>query len=203
MGIPYVTFMKHAEKVTKKASASRPTLKGVYHAEDGSLAVTDSHRLYYATDAHQRQDAAILDPKTGEEIGGAYPDVTRLLPYPGDARYTLTIDDIPKALKIVKALEALGKSVDSDGTITIKADENGAVSFGMEAEGTSGTVEIGRVSGGTYENVAVSAQYLSEALALFKDIGVTSVQINSYGKIRPLTLTIDGLTALIMPVRKF
>jgi hypothetical protein len=202
MGIPYVTFMKHAEKVTKKASPSRPTLKGVYHAEDGSLAVTDSHRLYYATDAHQRQDAVNLDPKTGEEIDGAYPDVKRLLPYPADARYTLNIDDVPKALKIVKALEALGKSVNSDGTITIKAAESGVVSFGIEAEGTSGTVEIGKVDGGTYEDVTVSAQYLSEALALFKDIGVTSVQLTSYGKVRPLTLTIDGLTAVIMPVKK-
>lgn len=202
MGIPYVTFMKHAEKVTKKVNASRPILKGVIHAEDGSLAVTDSHRLYYAIDAHQRQNSAIIDPKTGAEIDGAYPDVKRLLPYPADARYTLNIEDVPKALKIVKALESLGKSVDSDGTITIKAAESGVVSFGIEAEGTSGTVEIGKVDGGTYETVAVSAQYLSEALALFKDIGVTSVQLNSYGKVRPLTLTIDGLTALIMPVRK-
>ncbi|MBV2197422.1 hypothetical protein KQR56_09815 [Bacillus velezensis] len=46
MAISYLTFIKHAEKMVKDIGFAKPALKGVYHAHDGSVVVSDGNRIY-------------------------------------------------------------------------------------------------------------------------------------------------------------
>lgn len=206
MMIPYVTFLKHAQKVTKTASASRPILKGVYHAPDGSLAVTDSHRLYFAKNAHSNAEPQTIDPKTGAVIDGNYPEVSRLIPESSSAKYTVRLD-VKQAIDAFKALLAVNK-LDTDAMYpmtTVGITDDGTVAFVAENHVLSARYEPAAAADGEGEEMTFNTRYFADALALFKDVGATEVTMRYYGSLRPFTLTAgedDELLALLLPIRK-
>ena len=199
--VPYVTFMKHALKVTKSPTCkTRPVLGGVIH-RDNYIAVTDSHRLYFASDMYEGEEKNV-DPKTGAEITeGNYPDVNRLLPVEGGEKASakLNVDRITKAIKLIEQAGKIDKmsdivSIESDGsTFQFKTDENAQVyceyfsEYGIE--GDSFTMHA-------------SARYLSEGLSLIKEAGFEEATFNFYGSMRPFTIVAGNLTVLILPIRK-
>lgn len=210
----YTVFMKHAEKVTKSATASRPILKGVCHDVDGSVVATDSHRLYKLENGFKTDEKTVIEPKTGATIDGNYPDVSRLLPGDEYAKATLTID-VDKTLAAVKSLFAAHKKInepkshitlafgyDSDAHAYLRVDEreyskshNCDVRFYGSYRLTTDTIR------NEFETVHVQAQFLQDALTLFKDAGEPSATIRLYGAMRPLTIKNSDVTALISPVR--
>ena len=205
MVIPYVTFLKHAQKVSKTASASRPILKGVYHAPDGSLAVTDSHRLYFAKNAHSNAEPQTIEPKTGAVIDGVYPEVSRLIPESSSAKYTVRLD-VKQAIDAFKALLAVNK-LDTNAThpmTTVGITGDCTVAFVAENHVLSARYEPAAADG-EGEEFTFNTQYFADALALFKDAGATEVTMRYYGSLRPFTLTAGGddeLLALLLPNRK-
>ncbi|MEK4970674.1 hypothetical protein MKX29_24020 [Cytobacillus sp. FSL R7-0696] len=198
--VSYITFMKHAEKVAKAASSSRPVLKGIYHAENGDAIVTDSHRLYVANNCQSAQDTSIINPKTGEKIDGSYPDVYRLLPV-NDPVYTLSID-VNEALKAAKAFKALLQFPEKTINTTVTISDNKAL-LAVNTPVVSATYTLGEVDvSNEVPIIMFSILYFIEALDMFKDLGVSTITLNNYGQNRPFTLTNNhDLLALIMPIR--
>ncbi|MGG3987442.1 hypothetical protein [Bacillus smithii] len=203
MELSYITFMKHAQKVTKTASSGRPILKGVYHAKDGSLIVTDSHRLYLAKNAHADASESIIDPKTGEKIDGTYPDCSRLLPDKSNAEFIVSLPTkktLDAFTTLLKANQVVGKG---DERVSICERDNNRVVFTaknlvMEASYDAG-VATGKVGKLTFNTI-----FMADALKLFKDVGATDVEMRYYGELRPFTLSVgknDELLVLIAPIR--
>lgn len=204
MTVSYVTFMKHAEKVTKAASTSRPVLKGVYHASCGSLIVTDSHRLYLAKNSHLNAASEIVYPKTGARIDGTYPDVSRLIPQSGDAKYSFTMP-VKEASETFNALLKLDKVGSSKG-MTELVSESDSVTFSLIGSSlvSARYSPVTHIDGGAVGGLTFSTRYFAEALALFKDAGATEVTFRYYDKLRPFTLTTgqdDEILALLLPIR--
>src|SRR5699024_2722567 len=101
--VPYITFMKHAEKITKAATNSRPVLKSVYHS-DKFVAVTDSHRAYIATGIYDGEEKTI-DPTTGVDVDkGRYPDLSRIKQDESNAEHKQEID-VNSVYETVRAVE--------------------------------------------------------------------------------------------------
>lgn len=197
--IPYVTFMKHAQKVTKAVSKTRPVLGGVIH-RDNYIAVTDSHRLYFATDAYEGEEKNV-DPKTGAELtDGNYPDITRWIPEPYDAKFSVKIN-VDMAAQAVKIIEAAGKVGKATDLIVFERDLADLVFATHEKS----LVDCRYIAGNNLEcepfKMTASAKYVAEAMALMKDAGFTEVTFNYFGNMRPFTFTGGNLTALILPVR--
>ena len=203
----YTTFIKHAEKVTKSASSGRPILKGVCHNVEGSVVVTDSHRLYILENGFKTDVQTVIDPKTGATIDGNYPDTRRLLPYEDDAIVTLEID-VASALAAVKAMFAGHKALNEHSRhITIEFAKGfdarpylrvGDVDSEFNANyrlSTEETLEL--------EKTSVQPQYLIDALSLFKDSGEATATLRLYGPARPITIKNHDVTALMLPVRTF
>lgn len=206
MTIPYVTFLKHAQKVTKTAPASHAILKGVYHAPDGSLAVTDSHRLYFAKNAHSNAEPQTIEPKTGAVIDGNYPEVSRLIPESSSAKYTVRLD-VKQAIDAFKALLAVNK-LDTNAMYpmtTVGITDDCTVVFVAENHVLSARYEPAAADG-EGEEITFNTQYFADALALFKDVGIPEITMRCYGAVRPFTLTAAGgddeLLALLLPIRK-
>lgn len=203
--IPYVKFMKHAEKVTKAVSASRPVLKGVHHAEDGSLAVTDSHRLYVAKNAHTNTAGEIIDPKTGGKIDGNYPDVSRLLPYVDDAKYSVRLY-VKETLDAFNALLKANQVFDRKSLVAeVKIAEDSSIIFTTSNPVMESQYKPFVTVEGTGDSTAFNTQYFIDALTLFKDAGSDEIILRNYGPVRPFTLTAgpnDELLALLLPIRK-
>lgn len=187
--------MKHAEKVIKNAMTvkpDKPILKGVKHFEDGSMAVTDAHRLYLAKDMHDKREM-VLTP-AGKELEGNYPEIARLLPS-NDPECSLTFE-VDELIKSVDIILTAAKASDDDVPVMSYAEN---ILFYESTEMTASyelpqSIEI---------YLASNAQYWIEALRLFKALKYREITMNIYGKLRPFTFVSadEKVTALILPVK--
>ncbi|MGE0981493.1 hypothetical protein [Bacillus cereus] len=204
--IPYLTFMKHAEKVTKGVSGSRPMLKGVNHKSDGTLIVTDSYRLYVAKKGHTNETTSTINPKTGESIEGNFPDVSRLIPDKRNVKFiaSLNVKHSLDALNVLlKGNQIYNKK---DTRFTAEVTEDKELIFIVSNSFIDATYKTSKYITGDAQTMCIDTKYFIEALQLFKDAGIEEIDFRAYGELRPFTLTAgdnDELLALIMPVRNF
>lgn len=190
----YKAFMKHAEKLIKnEAIATRPALQAVKHFENGDLVVTDSHRLYYAKDIHDKGEA-LLTP-SGKEVKGNYPDVQRLFPTDPQFSQTYDVDELSKGVDtILTAAKVVGDKVP-----LMQYAEN-VLSF--DSEEVKARYELDH---SLDMKLWSNAQYWMDALRLFKAFKYTELTLNIHGSMRPFTLVSpdEKLTALILPIRRY
>lgn len=205
MAVPYVKFMKHAAKVTKGVPASRPILKGVLHDTDGSLIVTDSHRLYRTNNAYSTSEKIVQDAKTGEPIEGNYPETKRLIPE-DDGQFTVKVN-VKRSLDVLKAVKLLLKANDGDKFNTVRLvneDDRLCILLGGDYDPAFMTYELGTIDIGKVEPIkmAVDGQYLLEAFDFYNDIDSQEITFSYYGDLRPFTLIDGDTTVLILPLRE-
>lgn len=200
MTISYVKFLKHAAKVTKGVSGARPILTGVCHFEDGSLAVTDSHRLYYATNVIETSKQVVKHPTTGEVIEGNYPEIKRLLPDKDNKRFEVPLN-VPETLIALKMMLLVDKKIMVRFTVE---------SHDLMMKVATHSTQVSFNAGGLHDNkkdysevnCLVNAKYLLEAFEFFKDLGFYQVVLNFYDNNRPITIGMHDVTALVLPIRE-
>jgi DNA polymerase III sliding clamp (beta) subunit (PCNA family) len=199
--IDYKVFMKHAEKVTKNASETRPVLKGVMHLENGTAVVTDSHRLYVAKSIHDRQEGAVITP-AGKKVDGNYPDVFRIVPDSSYAKYSLQIE-IKELLRAADMIASIGDLA----RVESKSDKPPALDFKEDTvRYVSPFVNISYTLPVQFqEPICANAIYVLEAMKLLKAAGCQEVTFNYFGAMRPFTFTNEDedLLILILPIRKY
>ncbi len=201
--ITYLKFMKHAEKVAAASSKSRPILAGVLH-RDKSLAVTDSHRLYYAAGIAPEGEESVINPKTGDALdSGNYPDVERLIPVKDDSKadFEINIDLAAKVAKLVENAEKINGT--ERMTILAEGDELIISTAGGLTDVTVKAAIGKRTDGSTYDfKMYTNPKYVAEAFAMLKDSKENAATFRFYGEVRPFTIaTGEDLTALILPIR--
>lgn len=199
--IPYIVFMKHAKKVAKNSLINtRPILTTVYHS-DKHVAVTDSHRLYVATDLYDGEEKT-LDAQTGQEVErGKYPEVARLIADSANADYTfkVPVDELYDVLRAIEIAGRLNKSSDlmqiqvNDDLIRFKTD--GKTAFDVEYS-VGNAASVSELS-----TMTLSIKYLKEAVHVLKDAKAENVTIEYFGAERPLQLRAGNFTAILLPVR--
>ncbi|MDF2651737.1 MAG: polymerase subunit beta [Paenibacillus sp.] len=202
MPISYEMFMKHAEKVCKnKASVARPILSGVKHQENGDLFCTDSHRLYVAKGIHTRTVGAVLTPK-GAKVDGNYPDVSRLIPDPLNAKQTINLE-VKELLQVADMISSIG------GIAEAEASTNKSPSMDFIGDAIGYTNFAVKINYSFYplrfeEALSANAVYVLDAMKLLKAAGCQTVTLNFFGRMRPFTLVNEdeSLLALILPIRK-
>lgn len=196
MSITYEIFMRHAEKITKNAETVKPTktmLQGVFHHPDGSLLVTDLHRLYKADRLHNRMDGALLSAK-GKTVNGTFPEVNRLIPT-NDPHWSMEIN-VGEFLEATDLLHHTGQTVEKNVVIDFKENKLSFTSIEVKASYS--------LSVSFQEPMSFKALYWLEAMKLFKAAKEERVKLNCYGRMRPITIVGEGgLTALILPVRRY
>lgn len=203
MSVPYIKFMKHASKITKKVTGSRPVLKGVMHRENGSLIVTDSHRLYQVNNAYDTTEDVLKDPKTGGVIEGNYPETSRLLPE-NEGEFTVKVN-VKQALNALKAMKIVVKENDTGKNKLMRmVSREGKLYFTAGDDGTPMQLkyEVGQLDINKETSMAVNSDYLLEGLDFLKDVDFNQVTFNYYGSMRPFTLTAEDTVVLILPIRE-
>lgn len=206
----YKDFMKHAKVLTDNAkitSAHRKVLTGVLHQENGTLTVTDSHRLYQALDV-DGVDEDVVKTVTGRVINEKYPDVSRLIPDTSEANSTVrfnvkelhdAVDHIYNVAKLADETVTMGVERDHVYASAQVIEEPGKLTTEMRA---SYDVQLPLEEGNTFR---VNAKYLLDALKMFKAEKEEEVTLYFYGKHRPFTIWNDraDLIALILPLRSY
>lgn len=198
MSVSYVKFMKHAAKVTKGVSKMRPILGGVCHYEDGAIAVTDSHRLYFAPNSYKTSTQVVKSPTTGEVIVGNYPEIRKLIPTEGekfevDMNVTETLNAL-KAMALVKEEKLVRMTVEShDFMIKVQSPD-------LQVAFNAGGIQSKENQDDA--NMLVNKKYLIEIFEMLKDIGVITATLKSFGNLRPITIGNDTVTALVLPCKE-
>ncbi|WP_432661328.1 hypothetical protein [Bacillus subtilis] len=204
MKIPYIMFMKHAEKLTKNAPSGRLVLKGVHHTEDGNLVVTDSHRLYLAKNAVHVSESTVLDPKTGDQIDGNYPPVDQLIPSANNALAEILFD----TKVLLSGVNALLKcnQVDSGEKAFVKlsATPGNLPTISIKNSHMFSQFAGGQFNGDEDVKLAFDTQYFVDALSLFKACKTDKMILRYYGSLQPFTITPEDsqeLIVVISPIR--
>jgi len=204
----YEIAMKHAVKFAGKSEA-RPILKGAYHSPDGSLIVTDSHRLVVIEEGHSAPEPVVLDVKTKAPIHGNYPDTSRVIPV--EWRTTVTVCSSAAMLK-----EVIGEWIQANKVAELMKDKHGPIAYmairsdrflmGAKNDRSEYQHELPAVIdqdslGDT--PVYYNASYMIDALNLIKDFKPNHVQIVFNNPLSPFALKTDnGVTALLLPVKR-
>ncbi len=191
--------MRHAKKITSSAAIKdREVLKGVKHFEDGSLAVTDSHRLYLMQDVHDLGKSFHTAP-AGKKIEGTYPNVERLFPSNPDSSITVDINELFKGIDII---HVGAKIVNDDCCMNWNGNELSY--YPLDGSLISATYELPFEIPTEY-TLSSNVKYWFEALQMFRSFRYPEVEINFHGKLRPFTVSsLDGkLTALLLPIRRY
>lgn len=207
MAISYELFMKHADKVCKNASATRPVLSGVKHIENGDAVCTDSHRLYVAKAIHSRTDGAVIT-SSGKNVEGNYPDVSRIIPDASYAKQTIQIEvaELLKAADMIASVGGLAEKEIVKGTenqpkppaLDFKEDRISYYKVHCKIHYSVNPIQF-------EEPLSANAFYVLDAMKLFKAAGCKTVTLNFFGKMRPFTFTNEeeDLLVLVLPIRKY
>ena len=199
-----LTFIKHASKVTKKVSGSRPVLKGIHYTEVG-VELTDSHRLYQAKLPQPQLVGQIINPETNEVIDGNYPNTERILPKLSEARVTFPIAT-KKAIQFLKAVKQMKEKHPS---VEFKATKD-SICLVYNHEEIEFTMDLA-ISVSQLPSpltaTTISLQYLLEAFEWLDEYSSEHIIIHWYEQHRPVVFTVVGheedAVAFILPIRKY
>ncbi|MFG6315925.1 hypothetical protein SM193_08870 [Bacillus velezensis] len=187
MSISYFTFIKHAEKMVKNIGFSKPALKGVYHTINGSGVVSDGRRVYIAKNIQSRNDSVSIDPATGKLLEGEYPDVNALAPQgfkdelhiQSTTYLHLVIDAFIKAGVVPNPGEKKGKK--EDVVLTLESNVRGRdTELAILSKALDVAIDLGETQYSRDFQYHINAEYLLQALSLFKDAGYEELIIRFY-----------------------
>lgn len=194
--VSYLSFMKHAEKVSKTANKARPVLSTIYHS-DKHVAVTDGHRLYVATGVYDGEEKTI-NPATGiAEDNGKYPNVERFLMTEDSVEYSQEID-VNAVYDTVRAIEIANRVTRGTTDLIVGInDEEITVSTTREAGfSVCYPIDEGRLD---LSPVKLETKYLREALHVLRDSKVDKAVFSYAKKNYPIQITAGNFTAIVMP----
>ncbi|MED2979511.1 hypothetical protein P4284_22890 [Bacillus swezeyi] len=204
MKIPYITFMKHAEKVTKSVPPGRPILKGVHHTGCGDLITTDAHRLYLAKSVAPSGEPIVLDPKTGDLIDGEYPSVDRLIPNANDANAEIVFNTEELLLGMNALLKCNLVAKNEKAYVKLNVTQGSVPTISVKNSYIFSQFTGGYYQGDEDVNLVFDTRFFVDALNLFKACKIDEIILRYYGSLRPFTITPEtslDLLALISPLR--
>lgn len=199
---------KHAKNFTSKSEAF-PVLQGVHYNADGSVVCTDRHVLLRIGGAHNFTEEFTSHAKTGAVIDGVFPDTSRFIPQELPTQITLVdtahLSGIKDAIARVKvALESAKLSGDKTNVTRLDSAAGGVkLTVNNAKTNVSYSAQITADQFGPYAGVTFNAEYLLNALNVFKDAGSSRVIIGITGAMSPIVLRDEEneIDAIVLPYR--
>lgn len=197
----YKRFMRHAKNLTDSEVAKASTkqiIRGVKHYEDGSLAVTDSHRLYFVKDMHDKGDCVITP--SGQKLEGNYPEIKRLFPESWTDSLVLDTRKWLQAveLKVTAAKLAMKdnkEEVNKNFPVIWEEDMLSYLDLNIKAKTQIEDVAPGKI--------ALNVFYLHHALQLFDIFKYGEFEVRYNGSYFPLVLLSrdEKVQVVLLPIR--
>ncbi|ETT64908.1 hypothetical protein BSK66_07810 [Paenibacillus odorifer] len=197
---------KHAKKFTVKPGGGTPVLEGVRYLDDGSVVATDRHTLLRIGGAHNFAEAFTSHAKTGAPVDGQYPDTSRLIPMEFTSQITLSATNLKDSIACVKvALEAAKLSAGDRRNLALLRYADDAATLSVTSDNPTLTFSAGINADlfGPDMAVAFNAEYMLNALNVFKDAGSQRVIIGLSGNLQPIILRDEDneIDVIVLPYR--
>jgi DNA polymerase III sliding clamp (beta) subunit (PCNA family) len=199
---------KHAKKFAAKKDSYRPILEGVHYAQGGSVFITDAYCALRIRNAHSFPESTTSHAVTGASIDGPYPSLDKVFPTNFKLEFNLyqTLKEIQiyETLQRTKWAWEIAKSTQKKPLIQINIEKSNAVievkdNF-IEYRALFGYVDTPE----TYK-LTLNAEYLLNALNLFKDAGTSVLSFKLRSNTEPIVLSDEAneIDIIIMPVRVY
>lgn len=200
---------KHGKKFASKSQRT-PILEGVHYAADGSVVVTDRHKLLRIGGAHNFTEPFTSHDVTGVPVDGQYPDTSKIIPMELPTQITLITghnrDDLKDAIARVKLAVDAAKVAGDIAFITTLSYVGSDVRLSVKNDHPSVSLSVG-ISADIYgpdATVSLNAELLLAALNVFKDAGSHRVIIGLTGAYSPIVLRDEEneIDAVVLPFRR-
>lgn len=197
--------IKNLNKHLKRTASdfdSRPILKCVHYGTDGSISVTDSHRMLLIKQFHTLEKEFNQDLSTMQIVEGVYPDVSRFIPSDFGTEITISLSVL---IRIMKALGTKANEIVQWELLENKIifrNQSDKMYYGEPIEISANANIIGEKF-----TICFSAKYIKECCEFFMDAkeryAVDNVTVKMASPIRPAVFTIDEskYSYLVTPVR--
>lgn len=193
---------RHLKRAASKYD-TRPILKCVHYDTDGSICVTDSHRLLRINKFHDHEEQFNQDLSTMRILDGTYPDVNRLIPNKFCTEITISLSVL---IRIMKALATSTSEVVSwelkENKITF-SNESDKLYYGEPVEiSANANIE------GELFTISFMGRYIKECCEFFMDAkeryAIDNVKIKLSSPLKPVVFTTDEAkyVYLVTPVRR-
>lgn len=192
---------KHLKR-TASNMETRPILKCVHFDKDGSISVTDSHRLLRINDFHEHEQEFNQDLTSMRLLDGNYPDTKRLIPN------EFTTEIIISLSVLIRVMKALGTSAAETVKWSLKDNK---IVFSNQSDkfyyGEPIEISANAKIEGEQIDITFMAKYVKECCEFFMDAkeryALDDVTIKMYSPVRPVIFTIDEskYIYLVTPVR--
>lgn len=195
-------------KVFVSKAKTRPVLTAALVNEKYIIA-TDSHRLIRITHNQEVDEQYLHYYKANPGYNGSsYPDTSRLMPNPSDAKQEFTLD-VKEWLEAHESGLVAAKEHEKNNPITLKENKlhvkESATKKGKYID------PVNRISF-TYtldktteldENITYNCKFMIDALKVFKKFKHKEVKVYFYGTTRPFLLVAGNIEVLILPIRTY
>lgn len=192
---------KHLKR-TASNMETRPILKCVHFDTDGSISVTDSHRLLRINKFHEHEQEFNQDLTSMRLLDGPYPDTKRLIPTEFTTEITISLS------VLIRVMKALGTSAAETVKWSLKenkivfSNQSDKIYYGEPIEISANA----KIEGEQFD-ITFMAKYVKECCEFFMDAkeryAVDDVTIKMTSPLRPVVFTIDEskYIYLVTPVR--
>lgn len=190
---------KHAKKFVS-SSHSRPALRGVHYAANGSIYATNSYYALRIRNAHAFPEPMTLDAKKGEKINYPYPDIDKIIP--DNLNNELIIPDINKAFHRSKLAFEIAKTLEDKNLTSFLTVENDLVHIQIENDEIKYKAGIGNSVDTKEFRLALNSGYIFNSLSVFKDAGTKEIRVGVQND-RPILMSDkeNEIDILIMPIK--
>lgn len=202
---------KNGRKFAAKPNGGTPVLEGVHYATNGSVVVTDRHKMLRIGGAHNFTEPFTSHAVTGAPIDGAYPDTSRIIPMELPSQITLISDgfkrdDIKDAIARVKLAVDVAKVAGDKLYITALVKEGDTVMLVVKNDEprVKYSATLNSDLFGLDATVAFNAELFLAAINVFKDAGSKRVIIGITGATSPIVLRDEEneIDAIVLPYRR-
>lgn len=192
---------KHLQKVANEKLIARPILQNALYETDGTVSVTDSHRLIRVSNYHELKNRTLVNLSSLQvaiDEKEQYPRLERLLPREFNGEYDVKVSD----LKALVRLDVGNKN--KNASMKVDNDKNVLI---FTLENTTYNIDISTMRKKNDDKdfeIYFNATYFADMARMIKDVcgDYDTVTLSFVSKVRPFLATCGNIEYLITPVRK-
>ncbi|MEE3950739.1 hypothetical protein [Peribacillus frigoritolerans] len=189
---------------------TRPILTYAFHAANGDVMATDSHRAIHIKDVHGFEKDYLVQPKSYMFATGSYPDLCTVMNKEKHAlAITLNKNQIKLWLQLFKSMNNTLKVMKSsirNKVVTFNFTENGVIAeVKIDAENTFETIlPTQAFEVPNFKKISFSAEYMRDALEAHFKLNSEQLKMYFLTKMTPIILDDEAqVKTIILPVRNY
>lgn len=205
----YCAALEVAKKFVSQ-SLHRPMLTYAFHAENGDMLATDSHRAIHIKEVHGLEKDYLVNPKNYMFATGTYPDLYRVMDKEKHVlAITLNKNQIKLWLQLFKSinntLKVMKSTIRNKAVVLNFTEKNVMAEVKIDAENAFQTIlPTQKFEVPKFNTICFSAEYMRDALEAHFKLNSEQLKIYFLTQMTPIILDDESLVkTVVLPIRNY